>query len=75
MANVYFSRKIACDELFETFFFATGEVPKKEKSKDFTTLTTDMFKAKIFSSYRIEVNSVKCKSIHDVKMYVQEKLR
>lgn len=74
MANIYFSRKVASDELLETLFFATGTSPTKEKSKDFTLLKADQFEAKVYSSYRIEINKVKCKSISEVKNYIGSKI-
>lgn len=74
MANVYFLRKMACDELWDTLFCATGQTPVKEKSKDFTILKTTRFSAKIYTNRRIELNKVKCKSIHEAKLYVQENL-
>ena len=74
MANVYFLRKMTSDELWDTLFFATGQIPTKEKSKDFTILSTDRFAAKIYHNRRIEVNKTKCKSIHEAKLFVQENI-
>lgn len=74
MANVHFLRKMASDDLWDTLFCATGQTPIKEKSKDFTVLSTDRFSAKIYTNRRIEVNKVKCKSIHEAKLFVQENL-
>lgn len=74
MANMYFLRKIAQDELWDTLFFATGELPSKEKTKDFTTLSTKPFTTKIFSIRKILVNDVRCDSIHSAKLYIQQHL-
>lgn len=74
MANMYFLRKMASDELWDTLFFATGQLPTKEKAKDFTVLKTDRFAAKIYHTRRIEVNKVKCKSIGEAKLFVQENI-
>lgn len=74
MANVYFLRKMASDELWDTLFFATGQIPTKEKSKDFTILKTDRFAAKIYHNRRIEVNKQKLKSIGEAKLFVQENI-
>ena len=41
MANNYFLRKVACDELMDTLFFSTGNRPTKTKSPDSTTLSVD----------------------------------
>lgn len=74
MANVHFLRKMASDELWDTLFFATGQIPTKEKSKDFTILKTDQFSAKIFHTRRIEINKEKCKSVGEAKLFVQENI-
>ena len=71
MANVHFLRKMASDELWDTLFFATGQVPIKEKSKDFTVLKTDLFSTKIYHTRRLEVNQQKFKSVHEAKLFVQ----
>lgn len=74
MANNFFSRKIAQDELIDTLFFASGEVPRKEKSKDFTTLITTPLTLKIHTMNNIYVNGHKCKSIREAKTYIQDNL-
>lgn len=74
MANVHFLRKMASDELWDTLFFATGQIPIKEKTKDFTLLKTDLFSAKIYHTRRIEINKAKCKTVGEAKLFVQENL-
>lgn len=74
MANNYFTRHLASDELRDTLFFATGEVPVKEKTSEYSTLSTRRFNAKIFSDRRIVMNGVKCRSIHEAKLFVQQNL-
>ena len=74
MANVYFLRKLAQDELWDTLFFATGELPTKEKTKDFTTLSTKLFVTKIVTNRRIYVNGTKCDGTHSAKLYIQQNL-
>lgn len=74
MANNYFTRHLASDELRDTLFFATGEVPVKEKTSEYSTLSTRRFNAKIFSDRRIVMNDVKCRSIHEAKLFVQQNL-
>ena len=74
MANVHFLRKMASDELWDTLFFATGQVPVKEKSKDFTILKTDRFAAKIYHTRRIEVNKEKLKSVYEAKLFLQRNI-
>lgn len=74
MANNFFLRKLACDELWDTMFFASGEVPSKQKDKDFTVLKTSKFEAKVYTTRKIVVNSVKCSSVPAAKLYIQENL-
>ena len=74
MANVYFLRKLAQDELCDTLFFATGERPTKEKTKDYTILSTVPFTTKIFTNRRIVVNGTKCDSVYSAKLYIQQHL-
>ena len=74
MANDFFLRKLACDELYDTLFFASGEIPVKQKEKDFTIMKTSRFEAKVFTTRKIIVNSVKCNSISAAKFYIQENL-
>lgn len=74
-ANVHFLRKLASDELQDTLFFATGEVPIKEKSPDFWTLTAGQYKVLIFTNRKITVNGEKCKSAPEAKYVIQEQLQ
>lgn len=70
MANNYFTRKLASDELWDTLFFATGQLPSKEKTATYTTLEVSLFKAQIFNDRRITVNGFKCKSIREAKSFI-----
>lgn len=74
MANNYFTRKLASDELWDTLFFATGQLPLKEKASSFTTLKCAVFTAQIFNDRRITVNGVKCKSIREAKSVITRSL-
>lgn len=74
MANDYFMCKVAQDELRDTLFFASGEIPKKEKTPQCISLTTTPFTLKIYTPRNITVNSHKCKSIHEAKLYIQNNL-
>ena len=74
MANNHFTRHLASDELRDTLFFATGEVPVKEKMSDHSILKTRLFDAKIYSDRRIVMNGVKCHSIREAKLFVQQNL-
>lgn len=74
MANDFFLRKLACDELRETLFFATGERPTKHKDEKFTLLKSGKFEAKVFTTRKIVVNDAKCNSINAAKLFIQENL-
>lgn len=74
MANDLFLRKLACDELYETMFFASGEIPVKQKFQEFTTMKTSKFEAKIYTTRKIVINTIKCNSISAAKFYIQENL-
>ena len=74
MANNYFLRKLAQDDLWDTVFFATGEVPQKEKTDSYTILKTTPFTLKIYHNRNIHVNGRKCKSVHEVRTFIQENL-
>jgi hypothetical protein len=74
MANAFFLRKLAQDELWDTLFFATGELPSKEKTKDFTILSAKSFTVKIFNDRRIIINDTKCNSVRSTKLYIQQTL-
>lgn len=74
MANDFFLRKLACDELQDTLFFATGERPSKSKDDKFMRLKSGKFDAKVFTTRKIVVNSIKCNSIAAAKLYIQNNL-
>lgn len=72
MANVHFLRKLACDELFDTAFFATGEVPKKIREPEYTILTAGSLTFKIVNIRKIYVNGDLCRSVPEAKYAVCE---
>lgn len=74
MANVHFLRKLAQDELWDTLFFATGELPTKEKFPQHTILKVHCYEVQIFNDRRITVNGDKCKSIREAKYAICERL-
>jgi len=74
MANAAFLRKFAQDEMWDILYFASGEVPIKQKSIDFVTLKTTPFTTKIFSPRKILVNDRKFSSIYHAKLFIQQNL-
>ena len=67
MSNIHFQRKVICDELWDTLFFATGEYPTKEKTLDCRILECAGFFIEIFNFRNIRVNGEKCTSPRDAK--------
>jgi hypothetical protein len=65
-------RKLAKDELFDTLFFATGETPVVEKTKDFYTMKVIGIDTKIFNTKKILVNGDLCRSISEAKYVIQQ---
>ena len=72
MANVFFQRKIASDELRDTLFFATGNSVEKIKSPESTILRVPQFEVKIVNFKNITVNGDKCRSVSEAKYVIQE---
>jgi|Laugrespbdmm15sd_2_1035082.scaffolds.fasta_scaffold153406_2 hypothetical protein len=72
VANVNFLRKLASDELRDTVFFATGQVPSKERDPKFVILKADWLNVKIFTNRNITVNGNKCKSVYEAKVAIQQ---
>lgn len=71
MANIHFLRKMAQDDLWDTIFFASGEVPTKNKTKDFVELNTKPFNIKIYSNRKILINGNKLTAVKDAKRFIQ----
>lgn len=74
MANIHFERKACSDELKETLFFATGEVPIKDKFPSHVELKTTGFVVKIVGFKNITVNSTKVKSLAQARYEIQRKV-
>ena len=75
MANIHFLRKLACDELFDTVFFATGDRVDKSKGKDGYILSTPTMEVKINSNRKIFVNGDLCKSVPEAKWVIQDLIK
>jgi len=70
MANMHFLRKLACDELYDTLFFATGEIPVKTKSSEFVIMRSGNLNIKVVHPRKIYVNDDLCKSTLEAKYAV-----
>lgn len=75
MANVYFLRKLAADELMDTLFFATGERVVKDRQPTYLGLSAGPFNIKIRTNRSIIINNQKYNNTADVKLYVQDNLQ
>jgi hypothetical protein len=73
-ANMHFLRKLAYDELKETLFFATGEVPSREKTEKVWTVKAGEYVVNIFHNRNITVNGDRCKSVPEAKFVIQDLL-
>lgn len=71
MANIHYLRHLAQESLWDTVFFAAGEVPAKEKNKNFVQLKTRPLNVKIYSNRKILVNENRCNTINEAKLYIQ----
>lgn len=56
MANVAFIRKLIADELYDTLFFVSGEVPVKTRSKASTILEVPRIKVEIINGRKMYMN-------------------
>ena len=74
MANDAFLRKLAQDDLWDTMYFASGEVPAREKTEHFIVLKTSKFTTRIYTNRNIVVNDTKCKTIYLAKLFIQQNL-
>jgi hypothetical protein len=73
-ANMHFLRKLAYDELKDTLFFATGEIPSRVKTDKVWTITAGKYVVDIFHIRNITVNGDRCKSVPEAKFVIQEML-
>jgi pimeloyl-CoA synthetase len=71
MVNVHFLRKLASDELKDTMFFCTGELPIKKRDPNWVKLDVPKISVKIITNRNITVNTRKCKSIPEAKWIIQ----
>jgi hypothetical protein len=67
-----FYLNLACDELYDSMFFATGERPVKEKSEEFIIMTAGFLTMKVVHDRRIYVNNDLCKSVPEAKYVVAD---
>ena len=70
--NAAYYRKLACDELYDSMFFATGNIPVKETTKESIIMIAGFLTMKIVNDRRIYVNNDLCKSVPEAKYVVAD---
>ena len=67
---------MVADEIYDTLFFATGEIPTKERTKDYYILRVANFaEVKINSNKKIYVNGDFCRYPSEAKFVIPEMIR
>ena len=74
MANIFFTRKLAADALYDTLFFASREIVSKTKTREDTTLSIPGITVVIRSNRNIKINGKKLNSIHEAQYELQRTL-
>lgn len=74
MSNDFFLMHLAKEELQETLYFATGQLPVKTKTGKTVTLEANEYRVVIESPRKIHVNGHRAKSIMEAKWVIQEML-
>lgn len=74
MANIFFTRKIAADALYDTLFFASREIVSKVKTREDTTLSIPGITVVVRSNRNIKINGKKLNSIHEAQYELQRTL-
>jgi hypothetical protein len=72
MANVAFIRKLIADELYDTMFFVSGEVPIKTRSKVSTILEVPRIKVEIINGRKMYMNGSEYKFSSQIRQDIQQ---
>ena len=71
--NIHFERHTIAEELADTLFFCTGQIPAKMKTEDGPMLSIGNHLAVSCTSFkRIHVNGHRCKSIYEAKHVIMD---
>jgi hypothetical protein len=71
MANTAFIRKLIADELYDTLFFVSGEVPIKTRSKLSTVLEVPRIKVEIINGRKMYMNGTQYRFSGEVRQEIQ----
>jgi hypothetical protein len=72
MANTAFMRKLISDELYDTLYFVSGEVPVKTRTNASTILEVPRIKIKIINGRKIYFNDKEYKYSSQIKKDIQQ---
>ena len=72
MANIAFIRKLISDELYDTLYFVSGEVPVKTRTNASTILEVPRIKIKIINGRKIYFNDKEYKYSSQIKKDIQQ---
>lgn len=71
MANIAFIRKLIADELYDTLFFVSGEVPLKTRSKASTILEVPRIKVEIINGRKMYMNGTEYRFSGQIRQDIQ----
>lgn len=71
MANVAFIRKLIADELYDTMYFVSGEIPIKTRSKASTILEVPRIKVEIINGRKVYLNGMEYRHAGQIKKDIQ----
>jgi hypothetical protein len=71
-ANLAFLRKLIADELYDTMFFVSGEIPIKTRSKASTILEVPRIKVEIINGRKIYMNGTEYRFSGQVRQDIQQ---
>lgn len=71
MISTAFIRKLIADELYDTLFFVSGEVPIKTRSKSSTVLEVPRIKVEIINGRKMYMNGTQYRFSGEVRQEIQ----
>lgn len=72
MAHTAFIRKLIADDLYDTLYFVSAEVPVKTRSKSSTILEVPRIKVEIVNGRKVFLNGLEYRHGGQVKKDIQE---
>lgn len=71
MAHAAFIRKLIADDLYDTLYFVSGEVPVKTRSKSSTILEVPRIKVEVVNGRKVFLNGMEYRHGGEVKKDIQ----